>query len=74
MDKLVLTLGITGLSTSQVSEMARDLNEQVAVPHPAARPRPVHVCASDALVMKVRENGRVVKVAVMVATGVNGEG
>jgi transposase-like protein len=32
MDKLVRTLGITGLSTSQVSEMARDLDEQVRPP------------------------------------------
>lgn len=30
MDKLVRTPGIIGLSTSQVSEMARDLDEQVA--------------------------------------------
>jgi putative transposase len=29
MDKLVQTLGITGLSKSQVSEMAKDLDEQV---------------------------------------------
>ena len=29
MDKLVETLGITGLSKSQVSEMAKDLDEQV---------------------------------------------
>ncbi|HRA07634.1 MAG TPA: transposase, partial [Propionicimonas sp.] len=30
MDKLVRTLGITGLSKSTVSEMAKDLDEQVA--------------------------------------------
>ena len=75
MDKLVRTLGITGLSKSQVSEMAKDLDEQVA----AFRTRPLDAgpytfVAADALVMKVRENGRVVKVAVMVATGVNAEG
>ncbi|CCH79181.1 transposase [Nostocoides japonicum T1-X7] len=75
MDKLVRTLGITGLSKSQVSEMAKDLDEQVA----AFRTRPLDqgpytFVAADALVMKVRENGRVVKVAVMVATGVNTEG
>lgn len=29
MDKLVQSLGITGLSKSQVSEMAKDLDEQV---------------------------------------------
>ncbi|HEY9266769.1 MAG TPA: IS256 family transposase [Mycobacterium sp.] len=75
MDKLVKTLGITGLSKSQVSVMARDLDEQVA----AFRTRPLHdgpytFVAADALTMKVREAGRVVKVAVMVATGVNADG
>jgi transposase-like protein len=75
MDKLVRTLGITGLSKSQVSVMAQDLDEQVA----AFRTRPLDegpytFVAADALTMKVREGGRVVKVAVMVATGVNAEG
>ena len=75
MDKLVQTLGITGLSKSQVSEMARDLDEQVT----AFRTRPLDqgpymFLAADALVMKVRENGRVVKIAVMVATGVKADG
>ena len=75
MDKLVRTLGITGLSKSQVSVMAKDLDEQVA----AFRTRPLNegpytFVAADALTMKVREGGRVVKVAVMVATGVNADG
>ena len=75
MDKLVRTLGITGLSKSQVSVMAKDLDEQVA----AFRTRPLHdgpytFVAADALTMKVREDRRVVKVAVMVATGVNVDG
>jgi len=75
MDKLVKTLGITGLSKSQVSVMAKDLDEQVA----AFRTRPLSegpytFVAADALTMKVREAGRVVKVAVMVATGVNADG
>lgn len=75
MDKLVQSLGITGLSKSKVSEMAKDLDEQVA----AFRTRPLNegpytFVAADALTMKVREGGRVVKVAVMVATGVNADG
>jgi putative transposase len=75
MDKLVRTLGVTGLSKSQVSAMAKDLDEQVA----AFRTRPLDAgpytfVAADALVMKVRENARVVKIAVMIATGVNAEG
>jgi len=75
MDKLVQSLGITGLSKSQVSEMAKDLDEQVE----QFRTRPLtdgpHTfVAADALMIRVREGGRVVKVAVMVATGVNSEG
>ncbi|MBC7308370.1 MAG: IS256 family transposase [Dietzia sp.] len=75
MDKLVRTLGVTGLSKSQVSAMAKDLDAQVE----AFRTRPLDAgpytfVAADALVMKVRENARVVKIAVMVATGVNAEG
>src|SRR3954452_22791078 len=74
MDKLVQSLGITGLSKSQVSEMAKDLDEHVE----QFRTRPLHdgpytFVAADALTMKVREGGRVVKVAVMVATGVNAD-
>jgi putative transposase len=75
MEKLVATLGITGLSKSQVSQMAADLDEQVE----AFRTRPLDAgpytfVASDALTLRVREGGRVVKVAAMVATGVNAEG
>ena len=75
MDKLVQSLGITGLSKSQVSEMAKDLDEHVE----QFRTRPLGdgpytFVAADALTMKVREGGRVVKVAVMVATGVNADG
>lgn len=75
MDKLVQSLGITGLSRSQVSTMATDLDEHVE----SFRTRPLDASpytfvAADALTMKVREGGRVVKVAVMVATGVNADG
>ena len=75
MDKLVKTLGITGLSKSQVSVLAKDLDEQVT----AFRTRPLDqgpytFVAADALVMKVREHNRVVKIAVMIATGVNADG
>jgi len=76
MDKLVKTLGITGLSKSQVSRMATDLDEQVD----AFRHRPLHDAGpftfvqADALTMKVRETGRVVNCVVLVATGVNADG
>ncbi|NTW42629.1 MAG: IS256 family transposase [Cellulomonadaceae bacterium] len=75
MDKLVQSLGITSLSRSQVSEMSKDLDAQVA----AFRTRPLDAgpytfCAADALTMKVREAGRVVNAVVLVATGVNADG
>ncbi|WP_231913789.1 IS256 family transposase, partial [Rhodococcus sp. LB1] len=75
MEKLVDSLGITSLSKSQVSVMARDLDTQVE----AFRSRPLDAgpytfVAADALVLKVRENGRVVNVHALVAVGVNAEG
>ena len=75
MDRLVQSLGITGLSRSQVSVMARDLDAHVA----DFRTRPLDAgpytfVAADALTMKVREGGRVRGVAVLVATGVNADG
>jgi putative transposase len=75
MEKLVETLGITRLSKSQVSEMAKDLDAQVE----AFRTRPLDAgpytfVAADALVLKVREAGRTVNVHALLATGVNAEG
>jgi putative transposase len=75
MEKLVETLGITRLSRSQVSEMARDLDAQVE----AFRTRPLDAgpytfVAADALVLKVREDGRTVNVHALLATGVNADG
>ena len=69
------SLGITGLSRSQVSVMAKDLDSLVR----DFRQRPLDTgpytfLAADALTMKVREGGRVVKIAVMVAIGVNVDG
>ena len=69
------SLGITRLSKSQVREMARDLDAQVE----AFRTRPLDAgpytfVAADALVLKVREGGRVVNVHALLATGVNADG
>jgi putative transposase len=63
MDKLVDSLGITSLSKSQVSVMAKELDTAVE----AFRTRPSDAgpytfVAADALVLKVREAGRVVNV------------
>jgi putative transposase len=75
MEKLVDSLGITSLSKSQVSVMARDLDEHVAQFRTRALDAgPYTFVAADALSMKVREGGRVVNVSVLVATGVNGDG
>jgi Transposase, Mutator family len=75
MEKLVESLGITRLSKSQVSKMARDLDEQVAAfRHRPLDQGPYTFVAADALVLKVREGGRVVNVHALVATGVNGDG
>ena len=75
MEKLVETLGITRLSKSQVSVMAKELDEHVE----SFRSRPLDAgpytfIAADALVLKVREGGRVVNVHALIATGVNADG
>lgn len=75
MERLVETLGVTRLSKSQVSIMAKELDEAVE----AFRTRPLDAgpytfVAADALVLKVREAGRVVGVHTLIATGVNAEG
>ena len=76
MDKLVQSLGIAGLSKSQVSVMAAELDEQVEQfrTRPLADAGPFAFVAADALVLKVREGGRVVPVHALVATGVNADG
>lgn len=73
MEKLVESLGITRLSRSRVSVMASELDGAVE----QFRTRlldagPYTFLAADALVVKVREGGRVVNVPALVATGVNG--
>jgi len=76
MEKLVETLGITGLSKSQVSVMAKELDEHVE----SFRTRPPDAggrytfVAADAVTMKVREGGRVVNTHALIATGVNTDG
>jgi transposase-like protein len=74
-DDIVKAMGIEGISKSQVSAMAKELDAMVE----AFRSRPLDAGPYtyiwlDALTQKVREGGRVVNVAVVVATGVNNEG
>ena len=73
-DKLVRTLGIDGISRSSVSRLAASLDEIVE----AFRGRPLEgvypYLQLDALVIKVREAGRIVSVAGVHAVGVNADG
>ncbi|MDQ6527531.1 IS256 family transposase, partial [Nocardioides sp. LHD-245] len=76
MDKLVKTLGIDGLSKSQVSRMAADLDSIVEDfrHRPLDAAGPFTFVTADALTMKVREGGRVINAVVLLATGVNNDG
>jgi putative transposase len=74
-DKLVKTLGIEGISKSEVSRMAAELDEAVA----EFRSRPLDAGPytyvwADALTQKVREGGRIINIAVVIAVGVNADG
>jgi putative transposase len=74
-ERLAEQLGVKSLSRSQVSEMASHLDGQVS----AFRERPLDAGLYtfvwvDALTVKVREDGRVVNVHALIATGVNADG
>jgi transposase-like protein len=76
MNKLVQSLGITGLSKSQVSQMSAELDAHVEDfrTRSLAEAGPFTFVAADALVLKVREGGRVAPVHALVATGINADG
>ncbi len=73
-ERLMETLGLTGISKSRVSEIAGELDEAVE----AFRQRPLEgefpYLWLDALEVRCREEGRIVNVSVVVATAVSGEG
>jgi transposase-like protein len=73
-DKLVRTLGIEGISKSEVSRLVASLDEVVE----AYRGRPLDgaypYLMLDALVVKVREAGRICNVAAVHAVGVSADG
>jgi putative transposase len=74
-DKLVEQLGIKHISKSQVSAMAKTLDEQVeAFRTRALDGGPYTFIWLDALTQKVREGGRTINVHALVATGVNANG
>jgi transposase-like protein len=73
-DDLVKALGIDGISKSQVSRLCEDIDERVH----AFLDRPIEgdwpYLWIDATYVKVRQNGRIVSVAVIIAVGVNSDG
>jgi putative transposase len=73
-DDLVKALGMSGISKSQVSRLCAEIDERVA----AFLERPLEgdwpYLWIDATYVKVRQNGRIVSVAVIVAVGVNTDG
>jgi putative transposase len=73
-DDLVQALGMTGISKSQVSRLCAELDEAVQ----AFRNRPLEGCYPyvwlDAKYVKVRENGRVSNMALVIAVGVRDTG
>lgn len=75
MEKLAQSLGIESLSASQVSEMTQGLNQQVE----DFRSRDLSeqeypFLWTDALYEKVRQDGRVISMAILVVCGVNTQG
>src|SRR5471032_2710986 len=73
-DELVKAMGMTGISKSQVSRLCEEIDGRVK----AFLDRPIEgdwpYLWIDATYVKVRQAGRIVSVAVIVAVGVNGDG
>src|SRR5450759_1705040 len=73
-DDLVQAMGMSGISKSQVSRLCAEIDEKVK----AFLNRPIEgdwpYLWIDATYLKVRQNGRVVSVAVIIAVGVNSDG
>jgi putative transposase len=73
-DELVKAMGMSGISKSQVSRLCEEIDERVK----GFLERPIEgdwpYLWIDATYVKVRQNNRIVSVAVIVAVGVNGDG
>src|SRR5215203_5343160 len=73
-DDLVQAMGLTGISKSQVSKLCKDIDERVN----AFLERPIEgewrYLWLDATYLKVREGGRIVSVAAIIAVAVSTEG
>jgi len=73
-DELVKAMGMTGISKSQVSRLCTEIDDKIGV----FLDRPLEgewpYLWLDATYVKVRQNGRIVSVAVIVAVAVNSDG
>src|SRR6201996_1541128 len=73
-DELVKAMGMSGISKSQVSRLCEEIDQRVK----AFLDRPIEgdwpYLWIDATYVKVRQEGRIVPVAVIVAVGVNADG
>jgi putative transposase len=73
-DDLVKAMGMTGISKSQVSRLCEEIDDKVE----AFLSRPLEgdwpYLWIDATYLKVRQSGRIVSVAVIIAVGVNSDG
>jgi putative transposase len=73
-DELVKALGMSGISKSQVSRLCQALDAEVERFRTRPLEGPYPVCWLDATFLKVRQEHRVVGMAVVIAVGVNREG
>jgi transposase-like protein len=73
-DELVKSLGMTGISKSQVSRLCRDLDAEVERFRTRRLERTYPYVWLDATFLKVRKDARVVSMAVVIAIGVNERG
>ena len=74
-DGLVRTLGLQGMSKSQVSELAKELDSVVeGFRHRRLDYGPYTFVWLDAMTQRCREDGHVVNVVTVIATGVNRDG
>ena len=74
-DRLATAMGLEGISKSQVSEMAKSLDELVNdFRHRPLNQAPYRYIWVDAITQRCREGGRVVNVIAVTATGVNTDG
>src|SRR5450755_4678076 len=73
-DEIAQAMGLSGISKSQVSKLCKDIDERVN----AFLERPLEgdwpYLWIDATYVKVRQSGRIVSVATIIAVAVNSEG